>query len=318
MNKHDITKHIKRKALDLGFSVCGFSKADFLGEEAGKLETWLKSGYQASMQYMENHFDKRLDPRLLVPGAKSVISVLLNYWPGQIQFSASYKISKYAYGKDYHFVMKEKLKTLFEYIPSVAGDVQGRYFVDSAPVMERAWAAKAGLGWIGKNSLLLTKQSSWFFLGEIITDLELDYDKPMKEYCGKCTRCLDACPTGAIIAPGIVDAGRCISYLTIENKGEIPGKFSDTMNKWIFGCDICQDVCPWTLNANLHNEKDFAPNPGLTEMDDQDWENLSEERFRTIFRKSALKRTKYHGLMRNIKCINHHGIQNKGEHSGIG
>jgi epoxyqueuosine reductase len=311
LNTYDVTKYIKRKALDLGFSGCGISKAEFLAEEADRLETWLKNGYHASMQYMENHFDKRLDPRLLVPGAKSVISVLLNYWPGQIQFNTSCKISKYAYGKDYHLVMKEKLKTLFEYIRSVTGDVQGRCFVDSAPVLERAWAAKSGLGWIGKNSLLLTKQSSWFFLGEIITKLELDYDKPIKEYCGKCTRCLDACPTGAIIAPGIVDASRCISYLTIENKEEIPENFRDKMNHWIFGCDICQDVCPWTVNANRHNEKKFIPNSGLTEMNDQDWNNLSQERFRTIFRKSAVKRTKYHGLIRNIKFINHHGVQNK-------
>jgi len=297
------TKLIKSIASDLGFDFCGTSKAGFLEDEAPKLENWLKKGYHGKMKYMENHFDKRLDPTKLVEGAKSVVSLMYNYYPEEdISKSDSYKIAKYAYGKDYHFVVKDKLKDFMSRIHQEIGEVDGRIFVDSAPVMERQWAAKSGLGWLGKNSLLLNKQrGSFYFLAELIIDLELEEDGPIKDYCGTCTKCIDACPTDAIVADGVIDASKCISYLTIELKDEIPSQFSNQMEDWIFGCDICQDVCPWNRFSKPHHEPQF---PKLKELNKRDWKELTQEVFSEIFRKSAVKRTKYSGLMRNINYIN--------------
>ncbi|WMN06293.1 tRNA epoxyqueuosine(34) reductase QueG [Marivirga arenosa] len=300
------TKLIKSIASDLGFDFCGTSKAGFLEEEAPKLENWLKKGYHGKMKYMENHFDKRLDPTKLVEGAKSVVSLMYNYYPEEdISKSDSYKIAKYAYGKDYHFVVKDKLKDFMSRIHQEIGEVDGRVFVDSAPVMERQWAAKSGLGWLGKNSLLLNKQrGSFYFLAELIIDLELEEDGPIKDYCGTCTKCIDACPTDAIVADGVIDASKCISYLTIELKDEIPSQFSNQMEDWIFGCDICQDVCPWNRFSKPHQEPLFKPHSKLKELNKRDWQELTQEVFSEIFRKSAVKRTKYSGLMRNINYIN--------------
>ncbi|WNB17369.1 tRNA epoxyqueuosine(34) reductase QueG [Marivirga arenosa] len=300
------TKLIKSIASDLGFDFCGTSKAGFLEEEAPKLENWLKKGYHGKMKYMENHFDKRLDPTKLVEGAKSVVSLMYNYYPEEdISKSDSYKIAKYAYGKDYHFVIKDKLKDFISRIHQEIGEVDGRIFVDSAPVMERQWAAKSGLGWLGKNSLLLNKQrGSFYFLAELIIDLELEEDGPIKDYCGTCTKCIDACPTDAIVADGVIDASKCISYLTIELKDEIPSQFSNQMEDWIFGCDICQDVCPWNRFSKPHQEPLFKPHSKLKELNTRDWKELTQEVFSEIFRKSAVKRTKYSGLMRNINYIN--------------
>lgn len=308
MKEHQKSKYsrwIKEKAHQQGFQFCGISKAEFLKEEASKLEQWLKTGMHGKMAYMENHFDKRLDPTKLVEGAKSVITLLYSYYPEKpLPTENNYKIAKYAYGKDYHFVIKEKLKHLFEKIREEAGDVCGRIFVDSAPVMERAWAKKSGLGWIGKNSLLLNKNmGSFFFLAEIILDLELEYDGPVKDYCGTCTRCMDACPTDAIPAPQVVDASKCISYFTIELKENIPAAYKGQMEDWIFGCDICQDVCPWNRFSKYHNEKAFAPHEKLSTMNKKDWEELSQEMFHEIFKNSAVKRAKYEGLKRNIHFI---------------
>jgi epoxyqueuosine reductase len=305
LTKEKNTKIIKSIASDLGFDFCGISKAGFLEEEAPKLEEWLKKGYHGKMQYMENHFDKRLDPTKLVEGAKSVVSLMYNYYPEQdLTKSDSYKIAKYAYGKDYHFVIKDKLKDFMSRIHEEIGEVDGRVFVDSAPVMERQWAAKSGLGWLGKNSLLLNKQrGSFYFLAELIIDLELEEDGPMKDYCGTCTKCIDACPTDAIVGDGIVDASKCISYLTIELKDDLPTEFSNKMEDWVFGCDICQDVCPWNRFSKPHQEEVFQPHPLLKEMDKKDWEEMTREVFNEVFRKSAVKRTKYSGLMRNIDFI---------------
>lgn len=303
--KEKHTKIIKSIASDLGFDFCGVSKAGFLEEEAPKLENWLKKGYHGKMQYMENHFDKRLDPTKLVDGAKSVVSLMYNYYPEQdLAKSDSYKIAKYAYGKDYHFVVKDKLKDFMSRIHEEIGEVGGRVFVDSAPVMERQWAAKSGLGWLGKNSLLLNKQrGSFYFLAELIIDLELEEDGPMQDYCGTCTKCIDACPTDAIVGDGIVDASKCISYLTIELKDDLPTEFDDKMEDWVFGCDICQDVCPWNRFSKPHQEEAFQSHPFLNEMDKKDWEEMTKEVFNEVFRKSAVKRTKYSGLMRNIDFI---------------
>jgi epoxyqueuosine reductase len=303
--KEKYTKIIKAIASDLGFDFCGVSKAGFLEEEAPKLENWLKKGYHGKMHYMENHFDKRLDPTKLVEGAKSVVSLMYNYYPEQdIAKSDSYKIAKYAYGKDYHFVVKDKLKDFMSRIHEEIGEVEGRVFVDSAPVMERQWAAKSGLGWLGKNSLLLNKQrGSFYFLAELIIDLELEEDGPMQDYCGTCTKCIDACPTDAIVGDGIVNASKCISYLTIELKEDLPTEFSDKIENWVFGCDLCQDVCPWNRFSKPHQEDSFQPHPLLTEMDKKDWEEMTKEVFNEVFRKSAVKRTKYSGLMRNIDYI---------------
>ncbi len=295
---------LKNQAKILGFEYMGISKAEFLQDEARNLEKWLKNYMHGKMSYMENHFDKRLDPTILVPGAKSVISLLYNYFPEKELFKKNdYKISKYAYGEDYHFVIKSKLKDFLNIIHQQIGEVHGRVFVDSAPVMERAWAKKSGVGWIGKNSLLLTRQrGSFYFLAEIILDLPLEYDGPIKDYCGTCTRCIDACPTGAI-TPYVVDASKCISYLTIELKEEIPTEFKGKMDNWIFGCDICQDVCPWNRFAQKHSEPRFKPLSELEQMKKDDWVELTAEVFNYYFKKSPIKRKKYSGFKRNIHFI---------------
>ena len=295
---------IKKIASDLGFSFCGISKAEFLSEEAPKLEDWLKRGYQGKMGYLENNFDKRLDPTRLVPGAKSVVSLVYNYYPDQINEQEGLpKIAKYAYGQDYHQVLKQKLKSFISQIEQEIGAVEGRVFVDSAPVHERAWAAKSGLGWVGKNSLLLNREmGSFFFLAELIIDLELEVDGPMKDYCGTCTACQDACPTDAIPEPYVVDGSRCISYLTIELKDELPTEFKEKMEGWAFGCDICQDVCPWNRFSKPNQEPAFQPQ-GWEALSNQEWIEMTKEVFQRVFKKSALKRTKYEGLMRNLKFI---------------
>lgn len=304
MNKEELSKAIKYKSKELGFLSTGISKAEFLENEAPKLEEWLSQNYNGKMAYMANHFDKRLDPRLLVDGAKSVISVLLNYYPEEDLFQdKALKLSKYAYGTDYHFVIKDKLKELLGFIIKQTSEhISARVFTDSAPVMDKAWAQKSGLGWIGKNANLLSKQTgSFFFIGEIILDVELEYDTPVNDYCGTCTKCIDACPTDAIIQPYVVDGSKCISYLTIELKDEIiPNDFKNKMEGWFFGCDVCQDVCPWNRFASSHKENAFNPHP---ELERQEWTELTEEIFREIFKNSAVKRTKYSGLMRNIRFI---------------
>jgi epoxyqueuosine reductase len=283
---------------------CGVSKADFLEEEAPRLEQWLKQGMHGQMHYMENHFDNRLDPRLLVPGAQSVISLLLNYYPDEQQNEESYKISKYAYGEDYHFVIRDKLKELLAFIRDHIGEVDGRGFVDSAPVLDKAWAAKSGLGWIGKHSNLLSqKVGSFYFIAELIVDLPLVYDTPVTDHCGSCTACIDACPTQAIIAPYQVDGSKCISYFTIELKDELPSAMSGQFDDWMFGCDVCQDVCPWNRFSSPHAEPRFNPHPELLSMTKRDWEEITEEVFRKVFKKSAVKRTKFSGLNRNITFL---------------
>ena len=304
MNKEKYTTMIKNRAAELGFISCGISKAEFLEDEAPRLEEWLNNGYNAEMGYMENHFDKRLDPTKLVPGAKSVISLLYNYYPAEQQIEDTYKISKYAYGQDYHYVIKAKMRELFHYIEEEIGAIEGRYFVDSAPVLDKAWAARSGLGWIGKHTLMLSKQKgSFFFVSEIICDLELEYDGPTTDHCGTCTACIDACPTSAIIADRVVDANKCISYLTIELRDALPTYMDGQMQDWIFGCDICQDVCPWNRFSKAHQEPLFNPHPDLLSMNKEDWVSLDEDRFQELFRKSAVKRTKYLGLTRNIDFV---------------
>lgn len=298
------THLIKTEAERLGFLSCGISKAEFLEDEAPRLETWLMNNMNGEMGYMENYFDKRLDPTVLVPESKSVVSLLLNYFPSETQPSDTYKISKYAYGTDYHFIIKDKLKELMHFITEKIGDVHGRAFVDSAPVLDKAWAAKSGLGWIGKHSNLITKQlGSFYFIAELIIDLDLEYDMPVTDHCGSCTACIDACPTDAIVADRVVDGSKCISYFTIELKNEIPtsekGKFED----WIFGCDICQDVCPWNRFSKVHSEPLFNPHPELLSMEKKDWEEITEAVFQKIFKKSAVKRTKFSGLTRNINFV---------------
>ncbi len=287
---------------------CGISEARFLEEEAAGLENWLKKGYHGEMRWMENHFDKRLDPRKLMPGAKSVVSVLLNYFPEEEQKDPEApKVSRYAYGEDYHFVIKRKLKDLLAFIQLEIGEVQGRAFVDSAPVMDRAWAKNSGLGWIGKHSLLLTKGAgSYYFIGELILDLELTPDGPVTDHCGSCTRCLDACPTEAILPHGVVDATKCISYLTIEYRDEIDASFGPNMENWAFGCDICQEVCPWNRFARPHQEEAFQPKEGFLEMKAEEWHEITEEVFQRIFKKSAVKRAKYKGFTRNLKFLRDH------------
>jgi epoxyqueuosine reductase len=299
------TAIIKQLAKAFGFDFCGIAKAEFLEDEAPRLEKWLKAGMHGQMAYMENHFDKRLDPRLLVPGAKSVVSLVYNYFPEKdLAREGTFKIAKYAYGKDYHFVIKEKLRHWVEELTSQIGHFDGRVFVDSAPVLERVWAAKAGLGWIGKNSLLLNRQmGSFFFLAELITDLELEADGPIKDYCGTCTRCMDACPTDAIPEPFVVDGSRCISYLTIELKEQIPQDFKGKMDDWVFGCDICQDVCPWNRFSRPNQETQFAPSPEMEDWSKKDWLEMTEEVFQKVFKKSPLKRSKFSGLQRNIRFI---------------
>ncbi|MEM9982667.1 MAG: tRNA epoxyqueuosine(34) reductase QueG [Bacteroidota bacterium] len=299
------TQLIKQKAQALGFFYCGVSKADFLEEEAPLLEQWLHQNMHGEMAYMTNHFDKRLDPRKLVEGAQSIITVLLNYYPEKdLAAKENYKISKYAYGQDYHFVIKDKLKVLMAYIHEEIGEVNGRAFVDSAPVMDKAWAKKSGAGWIGKHSNLINREKgSFFFIGELIVDLPLAYDAPIKDYCGTCTRCIEACPTDAIVAPYVVDGSKCISYFTIELKEAIPEEVKGTFDDWIFGCDICQDVCPWNRFSEPHQEEAFAPHPSLEKMTKNDWEEITEEVFKELFRKSAVKRTKLKGLQRNIRFV---------------
>lgn len=295
------TALIKDEAKRLGFLSCGISKADFLEDEAPRLEKWLNNQMHGQMTYMENHFDKRLDPRLLVDGAKSVISLLLNYYPAELQNPESYKISKYAYGTDYHFVIKDKLKEFLHTIQTEIGEVHGRAFVDSAPVMDKAWAAKSGLGWIGKHSNLLTqKVGSFYFIAELIVDLELDYDTPTTDHCGTCTACIDACPTEAIVAPYVVDGSKCISYFTIELKENIPVEMKGRFDDWMFGCDVCQDVCPWNRFSKPHNEPLFQPHPDLLSYTQKDWEEITEEVFKKVFKNSAVKRTKFDGLKRNV------------------
>ena len=283
---------------------CGISKAGFLEQEAPRLENWLNKNQHGQMSYMENNFDKRLNPTLLVDGAKSVVSLLLNYYPSEIQNQESYKISKYAYGQDYHSVIKEKLKELLFSIQENIGDVYGRAFVDSAPILDKAWAAKSGLGWIGKNSNLLTQQvGSFYFIAELIIDLELEYDYATTDHCGTCTACIDACPTEAIVAPYIVDGSKCISYFTIELKENIPSEMKGKLDDWAFGCDICQDVCPWNKFSKPHNEPLFNPNPELLSMSKKDWEEITEETFKVVFKNSPLKRTKFEGIKKNIEFL---------------
>ncbi len=302
---HTYSSQIKAEAERLGFFACGIAKARFLEEEAAHLEQWLNEKKHGDMHYMANHFDKRLDPRLLVEGAKSVIVLLHAYYPPEVQQNPNAPVlAKFAYGEDYHFVIKDKLKQLHQFINDNIGQAEGRMFTDSAPVMEKKWAELAGLGWRGKNSNLLTKQGSFFLISELILDIELEYDRPMlKNYCGTCTRCIDACPTQAITEPYRIDANKCISYLTIEFKGKIPTGFSGQFENRVFGCDICQDICPHNRKPVVHNEMRFLPHPDLLGMQKEDWYNINEDVFRELFRKSAVKRTKFSGLVRNLDFL---------------
>ncbi len=302
LKNKSISKLIKTEAHRLGFSSCGISKVEFLEQEAPRLEQWLKNGYHGKMHYMENHFDKRLDLSKLVPGAKSIISLLYNYYPKEFQKPDSYQISKYAYGEDYHYVIKTKLRELLNFIQENMGDINARIFTDSAPILERTWAQKSGLGWIGKHSLLISKtKGSFFFLAEIILDVELSYDKEFKtDHCGACTKCIDDCPTDAILPNNTIDGSKCISYFTIELREEIPNSFKGKFNDWIFGCDICQDVCPWNRFSAPNHEQKFDLHPDLLEMTKNDWEEITDTIFKKIFNKSAVKRTKFSGLKRNV------------------
>lgn len=303
-NKSKYSAFIKSEAKRLGFLSCGISKSGFLEEEAPRLENWLNQNKHGQMTYMENHFDKRLNPNLLVDDAKSVVSLLLNYFPSETQVDDTYKISKYAYGQDYHFVIKEKLKELLFSIQQNIGEVSGRAFVDSAPVLDKAWAAKSGLGWMGKNTNLITKSiGSFYFIAELIIDLELDYDSATTDHCGTCTACIDACPTEAIVAPYVVEGSKCISYFTIELKDHIPIEMKGKFNDWAFGCDVCQDVCPWNKFSKPHNEPLFNPNPELLSMSKKDWEEITDETFKKVFKNNALKRTKFEGIQRNINFL---------------
>ncbi len=305
IKKKDYTNFIKSEAKRLGFLSCGISKSGFLEEEAPRLENWLSNQMHGEMSYMENHFDKRLNPNLLVDGARSVVSLLLNYYPPETQNDESYKISKYAYGQDYHFVIKEKLKELLHSISENIGEVSGRAFVDSAPILDKAWASKSGLGWIGKNSNLLTKSvGSFYFIAELVLDLELECDVAVTDHCGSCTACIDACPTEAIANPYVVDGSKCISYFTIELKENIPAEMKGKFDDWVFGCDICQDVCPWNKFSKSHSEPLFNPNPELLAMTKRDWEEITEEIFNAVFKNSAVKRTKLQGIKRNIAYLN--------------
>jgi epoxyqueuosine reductase len=306
ISKEDYKEAISAEAMRLGFMACGFSKARFLEEEAPRLEEWLSRNYQGEMAWMANHFDKRLDPRKLVPGAKTVISLLFNYYPSQEQVSPEApKIAKYAYGEDYHYILKDKLHSLLSFIRENIGEVDGRAFVDSAPVMDRVWAKEAGLGWLGKNTLLLNKKSgSFFFIAELILDLELAPNPPTKfDHCGTCTRCIDACPTDALVDANLLDASKCISYLTIELKNEIQTEFKGQMENWAFGCDICQDVCPWNRFSKAHQEGRLNPHEELLDLKPEDWNEITEEVFRKVFKKSAVKRTKFSGLKRNLDFL---------------
>lgn len=307
MDKKQATAIIKSKAHELGFMFCGVSRAQKLETEARRLEDWLNKNRNGEMQWMENHFEKRIDPTKLVPGSKSVVSVAMNYFNGQNRQPAdSPKISKYAYGRDYHKVLKKRLKQLFQFINEEIGEVEGRFFVDSAPVMDKAWAKRSGLGWQGKNTNLISpKVGSFFFLGELIIDLELEYDGEIKDFCGSCTRCLDVCPTGALNPdrPYEIEANRCISYYTIELKGSLPDGLNDQFENWMFGCDICQDVCPWNRKSIPHDEPDFNPKSDLLQMTAADWQNLTKDVFDDIFAGSPVKRTGFDGLKRNIQYV---------------
>lgn len=298
---------IKSIAKDLGFDFCGIAKSEFLNEDAKRLEAWLNKGMHGTMQYMENHFDLRTDPSQLVPGAKSIITLLFNYFPEKVQNTDGPKISKYAYGEDYHHVIKDKLKSFFNSIKTTLGDINGRGFVDSAPVLERAWAQKSGLGWIGKNGNLINKkQGSFFFIASLIVDIELEYDLPIaKDYCGTCTSCIDNCPTEAILPDRVIDGSKCISYFTIELKEAlIPDQMKNKFDNWLFGCDVCQDVCPWNRFSKYNNEDRFKPIPEILNFTSKDWEELSEESFKIIFKNSTIKRTKFEGIKRNLNFIN--------------
>lgn len=300
------TSLIKQEAQRLGFDACGVSVAVQLDDDARRLEAWLNSGFHGKMQYMENHFDLRTDPRKLVPGAKSVVTLLLNYYPEQQQQPDAPKIAKYAYGTDYHYVIREKLNALLAFIKGNIGEVNGRGFVDSAPVLERSWAVRSGLGWVGKNGNLLTTHSgSFFFIATLITDLDLTPDAPFStDYCGTCTKCMDACPTEAIVSPAIVNGSKCISYLTIELKDALmPEGLEDKMQGWMFGCDICQDVCPWNRFSKPNHEKHFTPIPEVLNLSLAEWENLGEEAFKKIFKDSPIKRSKWQGVLRNIQAV---------------
>jgi epoxyqueuosine reductase len=303
-NKEKYTQLIKAEAKRLGFFSCGISKAGFLEEEAPRLEKWLNQNRHGQMSYMEDYFDKRLDPTLLVEDGKSVISLLLNYYPSEFQNEESYKISKYAYGKDYHNVIKKKLKKLLNTIKREIGDVSGRAFIDFAPVMEKAWAAKSGLGWLGKNNNLLTKQvGSFYFIAELIIDLELEYDHATTDHCGSCTACIDACPTQAIIQPYVVDGSKCISYFTIELKDNLPQEMKGKLDDWVFGCDVCQDVCPWNKFSKPHKEPYFTPNKEILSFTKKDWEEITEDTFNKVFKGSAVNRTQLSGFKRNIAFL---------------
>ena len=310
MDKTLHTRMIREEAARLGFSFAGIARAEQMDEEARRLESWLNAGMHGQMGYMANHFDKRIDPRKLVEGAKSVISLLYNYYPEQRQSDpAAPKISRYAYGEDYHFVLKRKLKDLLRFIGEEIGEVSGRCFVDSAPVLERDWARRSGVGWMGRNTMLINpKAGSYYFLAELILDLELVYDHPIRDYCGTCTRCIEACPTDAISPGGyVVDGSKCISYFTIELREAIPEEYRGQFDNWMFGCDICQEVCPWNRFSTPHSEPAFEPHPQLLEMTKGDWEELTEEVFRELFRRSAVKRTGFEGLRRNLGFLGEKG-----------
>ncbi|MFI5134463.1 MAG: tRNA epoxyqueuosine(34) reductase QueG [Chitinophagales bacterium] len=305
MNPAQQTLLIKQEAARLGFSYCGISKAQKLDDDARRLEEWLRKGRQGNMRYMENHFDLRVDPSKLVPGAKSVISLLYNYYNNETPLNKqSPKISMYSFGKDYHFVIKKKLLEVLQFIQEKVGDVNGRVFVDSAPVLERSWAARSGVGWIGKNGNLINKESgSFFFLAEIILDLKLEYDSPVNDYCGTCTACIDACPTDAILSDKEIDASKCISYFTIELREQIPVEMKGKFEGWMFGCDICQDVCPWNRFSKSHRENEFLPSQELLSLKKNDWEEITEEIFEKLFQDSPLKRAKFEGVKRNLRFL---------------
>jgi epoxyqueuosine reductase len=300
-------KHlIKSQAQELGFFFCGFSKAEFLEDEARQLDQWLKSNYHGKMSYMENHFDKRLDPRKLFDGAKTVISLALNYFPEKELFNDNQpKISKYAYGEDYHFIIKDKLKALLAQIQEEVGEINGRAFVDSAPVLDKAWAKRSGLGWMGKHTNIISRsQGSFFFIAELIVDYAIEPDGPIPDYCGTCTACIDACPTDAIVQPYVVDGSKCISYLTIELKEAIIDPiFKGKIENWAFGCDICQDVCPWNRFSKKHQEPRFNPKPEIENLTENEWTEMTKEVFNELFKKSPIKRTKLEGMQRNVKFL---------------
>lgn len=306
MNSAHHTRFIKEQAAELGFSYCGIAQAARLDEDARRLESWLNHGFHGTMQYMENYFDLRIDPTLLVPGARSVITLMMNYYPAERQKPEAPHISKYAYGQDYHEIIRSKLKTLLLQIETNIGKVQGRGFVDSAPVLERSWAQRSGLGWIGKNGNLINKQSgSFFFIATLIIDLPLEYDDPMvRDFCGTCRRCIDACPTEAIHENRVIDGSRCISYFTIELKDQlIPETMKGRFENWMFGCDVCQDVCPWNRFSSPTQESGFKPIPAILNFSTSEWEELTEESFKAIFRHSPLKRSKYAGIRRNLRFL---------------